>query len=81
MNPRHLSETAVLACARVLRPAQVTVIAINPNSIPFFMEISLALSLRLAEPDLHEARAIPSGNKQAPLAVRSPVDASTPARK
>jgi hypothetical protein len=40
MNPCHLSETAVLACARCVNPAEPAANAINPNSIPFFMVIS-----------------------------------------
>jgi len=42
-------------------PAHPATTAINPHSIPFFMEISFGAVVRLAHPDLDLARAIPPG--------------------
>jgi len=51
MKPRHRSETELLACARGLIPAQAAANVTNPNSIPFFIEISFGAFARLAHPD------------------------------
>jgi hypothetical protein len=51
MKPCHRSETTLLACACWLMPAHPTATAINPHSIPFFMEISFGAVVRLAHPD------------------------------